>query len=700
MAVAAPNPPNPLTYQTQRAIVLRAADADVTKILKDLQSDVIRMLREVQSRPAGIGRDIREAQLRLVQRNLSAQLSAAWRRIGDVTAARRVEAAARAAALQEDINRYTMLLGGVPDGEAIAQAIYDSEVANAASGLDRMIARTSGASYVPLQERVYNSEVGVGSKVDRLVNSALARGLSAVEFAREVREFVNPLTPGGASYAAKRLARTEINNAAHAMAIESVRETPWVGSMRWTLSGSHGRPDVCDQYAHGGPNNDGVYPKTAVPVKPHPQCLCYPVSVIIDDDEFENSLLAGHYNRYLEKYRNLQPGQVVTTSFGGFGPPPAPKPRVVKPTKTAQAPKKAAKPPSQAKPPTPGATAARTTPAPRPVDPAMEIRIRQLSSQGATLAKTRNAIAQEFNISKEEAEALVRQVTSTAPASLVSRQATLTAPRPTPAPVATAPPRVTAAPKAARVTTSAEDASKSWVPDALPEHNVLPDLARKLPPDVQRHIEDLTRRLGGDEKLLIQRELQHQGSLVPGTLKRLDAVRFEVDAQIRGQAVNGYYHHPVDFVNRTKKDEIVLSDRLFKPGYGREQLQSEITGFKSSCGAEHAGAQSVLAHEFGHHVDWIMRQSIMDYSTIDGLWKEIADTLGVDHPITSGHEDLEAWFAKHQDVISTKVSRYAATNRNEFFAEIWREYSGNPKARPQIKRIGQKIHGIMGELVK
>lgn len=705
--------PNPLEYQTQRAIILRRADEDVIRILKGLQKDVQDMLREIASRPAGIGRTIREAQLRLVQRNLHAELGKAWREIGNVAQARRYEAAVRSASYAQEANAFRLVTGGVQDGGIIAENIFESEVANAASGIDRMIARQSGASYVPLSERVYNSEVGIGSKVDKLVNSALARGLSAIEFAKEVRQFVNPLTPGGVSYAAKRLARTEINNAAHAMSVEAMREVPWCDGMKWHLSGSHGRPDICDQYASGGPNNDGVYPKTSTPTKPHPQCLCFVTPDLADDDEFERNLLSGKYNQYLERYRNIQPGQVVKTSYGGFSPPVTPKPKAVTPTKVGQAPKKTAKPPSRAKPPAPGS-------APRPTGAASvqnpftvtssggtlspglmneaERLAQRFVSQNTSMAKARNFIAKEFNITKEEAEAIVRRVASSEPGSVAARQANLTAVKPPK--VATTPAKPTAAPKPARVTTASEDAIRDWVPRSLPETNVLPDLSSKLPLEIRQHINGLLSRIGREERSILERELQHQASLVPGPLRGLDSVRVEVDARVRDSVVNGYYHHPADFANRTRKDEMVLSDRIFKRGYGEEQLQSEQTGFKSSCGAQHTGAQSVTAHEFGHHVDWMIHQSAIDRREIDALWHDIADTLGARRPVTSQIEDLQDWFFENKDLIRRKVSTYATTNEKEFFAEVWREFSGNPNARPQIKHIGQHMQDLANRAVK
>lgn len=81
------------------------------------------------------------------------------------------------------------------------------------------------------------------------------------------------------NYNARRIAETEV----HAARIEAVRQhglgDPLVAGYRWTLSPDRGSgrvPDICDALATndfygGGP---GWYPKTKVPMIPHPFCRC------------------------------------------------------------------------------------------------------------------------------------------------------------------------------------------------------------------------------------------------------------------------------------------------------------------------------------------------------------------------------------------------------------------------------------------
>ena len=121
----------------------------------------------------------------------------------------------------------------------------------------------------PLSKRIWNSEAIAKGALNRRINSGLARGDSADNIAKDVKDFVSPNTPGGASYRAKMLARTEINNAFHAQSIADAQARPWVEQMNWNLSKSHSEQGcVCEQYAA-----TRLFPVDGVPKKPHPGCF-------------------------------------------------------------------------------------------------------------------------------------------------------------------------------------------------------------------------------------------------------------------------------------------------------------------------------------------------------------------------------------------------------------------------------------------
>jgi hypothetical protein len=83
-----------------------------------------------------------------------------------------------------------------------------------------------------------------------------------------------------ARYQTRVIARTEAMQAARESARASMAKQPWVHGIRWTLSGSHPRADVCDVYAATdmfglGP---GGYPVDRVPGR-HPLCMCFEAAI-------------------------------------------------------------------------------------------------------------------------------------------------------------------------------------------------------------------------------------------------------------------------------------------------------------------------------------------------------------------------------------------------------------------------------------
>lgn len=181
---------------------------------------------------------------------------------------------------------------GVPKG--MIDAYVTAQRTQAAAQIDAALTRIT-TSYIPLSEQVYKTHALASGLVDRRVNAMLASGASPRELARSVRGLIDPNTRGGASYAALRLGRTEINNAAHASALARMRGKPWVRTVDWNLSGSHPRDDICDDLERASP-----YTPESVPEKPHPQCLCTITATPISDDEFIDGLFGGDFDYYID----------------------------------------------------------------------------------------------------------------------------------------------------------------------------------------------------------------------------------------------------------------------------------------------------------------------------------------------------------------------------------------------------------------
>jgi hypothetical protein len=265
-----------------------------------IRSDMAHLLSKAQ---LSVSDPVRYAQMATVRRAILEQQAQLLRQLGRVVEARRLEASARAIQLGNAMDAFVL--------DALGQSTLAREVlTNLQFGLARTtdvaLARM-GFSYTDLAQRIYRNDVWLGSRIDQRINSLLAQGKTAREFAAEAVDWFNPNTPGGVRYAATRLARSEINNAFHAVSVQQAQDKPWVTGMRWYLSGSHPRADVCDEFADEDKFElgKGIWPKDEVPRKPHPHCFCYVAPVQLEEDAFLENLVNGNYNKWLDEQRAL-----------------------------------------------------------------------------------------------------------------------------------------------------------------------------------------------------------------------------------------------------------------------------------------------------------------------------------------------------------------------------------------------------------
>jgi len=265
-----------VTVDVEMRKVLRAA-------IRSLDSEIARL-----SESGKIGAQVRVSQLRLTR-----EMMAVWRDVGDVIERGIRDSAGDLAKVHQAFDRELMKRLGVKMTNDFARSL----LATAEAGLDSYISRRHYSH--TLSERVYRNGRKSVTAVESIINQALLQGRSATEIARLVRSYINPRTPGGLSYAAMRLGRTELNNAFHETSIRMASEDPFVARMRWNLSGSHPKPDICNELASKvnrrgwGP---GEYSVGEVPRKPHPQCLCFTTTVPISEEAFLRNLNAGKYD--------------------------------------------------------------------------------------------------------------------------------------------------------------------------------------------------------------------------------------------------------------------------------------------------------------------------------------------------------------------------------------------------------------------
>ena len=262
---------------------------------RQAERDVARLLGR-----SNVGSVVRGAQMNMAARALRTRVAELWSQLGSDIKAGQERAAVEAMRVMVTEYESVLLRAALQPDEV--ETFLDAAKLQAQRGAQTAATRMT-LSKIPLSERVYNSARLASGQVDRFVNEALARGLSAREFATEVRSFIKANTPGGVRYSAMRLARTEINNAYHGIQVQESIDCPFIERVQWHLSGSHKKPDNCNRYAetiHEPGERPGIWRPAAVPRKPHPQCLCYTTPVVMSEDEFMRGMMNGRFDRFLE----------------------------------------------------------------------------------------------------------------------------------------------------------------------------------------------------------------------------------------------------------------------------------------------------------------------------------------------------------------------------------------------------------------
>jgi hypothetical protein len=295
-------PARPLPAKDRRALqpFLKsqiATDRQLLSLLKDAQTVVDSKIRALESNATFSG-GVNRAVLGQVRREILREEARVWRRIGEAVKGGVADAAAAAV---ESNGLYTEQLFSRAGHPELFAALQRSQEASARAGVEVAKIRAQYSAR-QLSQRVYHAEQWSNGVLDRTINAHLATGSSARELAAAMRQFINPNVQGGVRYAAMRLGRTELNNAFHAQQVKLGAEEPWVERMKWNISGSHPRPDSCDDYAghSDGPQfEDGTWVPEEVPGKPHPQCLCFVTPVTVDLGEFIQKLNAGAYDSYI-----------------------------------------------------------------------------------------------------------------------------------------------------------------------------------------------------------------------------------------------------------------------------------------------------------------------------------------------------------------------------------------------------------------
>lgn len=269
---------------------MRATEADLNRILALTARESGAIIAAAGTSPSS---SVRRAQIQAALSRMRVMSDAMWDgalndaiEIGKVRA---IDVAGRTAAQQ--IYSYMNEAGR---GNFMTLTQWEQSLAaQAERGIEAVIAQ--GANDIPLAKSVYHNKHLTNDRVRDIVRTRLATGSSARDIARAVKSMIRPDVPGGVSYSAMRLGRTEINNAFHTATIGHWSTNPFVNQMIWRLSGSHPRPDICNELEINSP-----YDPKSVPGKPHPQCFCVILPGVDSSDDIERRFRNGDYDKWLD----------------------------------------------------------------------------------------------------------------------------------------------------------------------------------------------------------------------------------------------------------------------------------------------------------------------------------------------------------------------------------------------------------------
>lgn len=280
-----PIPANPRYSVVQYLLAEKEHIALLNKLLQDSAQSLMQLII-ANAAKTGPTAALTSVQMRAQLASILAYQKNLWRDIEELTRKGQSDAAYAAS---RTVSRYeNELLKLVVKSSDLAD-LTEAEALRASAGVQSALSRIL-SSEMPLSERVYRAQALSNNQISDVVNQSLALGDNAAQLAAKVRDLILPSVPGGVSYSARRLARTEINNAYHATTVKRYQDSKIVEEVDWVLSSSHPEGDECDDLVAKSP-----YPVRSVPRKPHPQCFCGIQPHLPDPDEFLKKLLKGDY---------------------------------------------------------------------------------------------------------------------------------------------------------------------------------------------------------------------------------------------------------------------------------------------------------------------------------------------------------------------------------------------------------------------
>lgn len=279
--------------------VYGGANRDLYKILVEASEDAERRILLIVGKE-GVGAKVEREQLISIKAVISEVLKEIFRgKVSTLVSESRkdaAEASVRASNFWDD-----QILRIVVEDDRQRKVLRKSLEQTARRNIETTIMREIHGTRT-LSSQVYRTEALSKDLINRKIASGIASGSSAERIAKSVKDMIRPNVTGGISYAANRLARTEINNAFHAQSIETMKDKPWVSRAKWNLSGSHEPQGCkCEKFAA-----IGEYDILQVPQKPHPQCFCFVTSVVPSTEFIIRQFELGYYDQWVDSHKDAR----------------------------------------------------------------------------------------------------------------------------------------------------------------------------------------------------------------------------------------------------------------------------------------------------------------------------------------------------------------------------------------------------------
>jgi hypothetical protein len=270
-------------------------DRETAAVLRDAAAEGERIIQSLGKK--SISDIVQRSQYAAAVKGLREMQGEMWGGITKNLAAGMDRAAAQVAEAENLVSRtlWNAIGGPMPEYERAMHMRAREALKNYQARMDNGIS---------LSDQVYKTQALYTGKVAQEVNRGILLSESAKQIADRVKGFISPAVPGGVSYAATRLGRTELNNAFHRAQIDQRKDNPWTEGFQWHLSGSHPKPDACNEYAdksHFKGGDAGVFKASDVPGKPHPNCLCYLTTIQVGEADFIDAFLRGDYSTHIDE---------------------------------------------------------------------------------------------------------------------------------------------------------------------------------------------------------------------------------------------------------------------------------------------------------------------------------------------------------------------------------------------------------------